>query len=39
MVRNYLSKHQDRLDTIHEELLTVVIIILIALEVFLAFMR
>lgn len=37
--RDLYSVYQDRLDTIHEEVLTVVIIILIAFEAFVAFMR
>ncbi len=39
IIQDLYTVYQDRLDTIHEELLTVVIIILIALEAFLAFMR
>jgi len=37
--RDLYSVYQDRLDTIHEEVLTLVIILLIAFEAFIAFMR
>ncbi len=36
IMRDLYAVYQDRLDTIHEELLTIVIILLIALEVFMA---
>ena len=39
IIHDLYSVYQDRLDMIHEELLTVVIIILIALEATIAFMR
>jgi hypothetical protein len=39
IIHDLYSVYQDRLDTIHEELLTVVIIILIAFEAILAFVR
>jgi hypothetical protein len=39
IISDLYQVYQDRLDTIHEELLTVVIIILIAIEAFLAFSR
>lgn len=39
IISDLYSVYQDRLDTIHEELLTVVIIVLIAVEAALAFMR
>ncbi len=39
IIQDLYSVYQDRLDTIHEEILTVVIIVLIALEAFIAFMR
>lgn len=39
IIQDLNTIHQDRLDTIHEETLTVVIIVLIALEAFIAFMR
>ena len=39
IIQDLNTIHQDRLDTIHEEVLTVVIIILIAFEAFMAFMR
>ncbi len=39
IIHDLYSVYQDRLDTIHEELLTVVIIVLIALEAILVFMR
>ncbi len=37
IIKDLYTVYQDRLDTIHEELLTVVIIVLVALEAFLAF--
>ncbi len=39
IIKDLYTVYQDRLDTIHEELLTVVIIILIAIEVFAVFLR
>lgn len=39
IIKDLYSVYQDRLDMIHEELLTVVIIILIAIEVFAVFLR
>lgn len=39
IIKDLYSVYQDRLDTIHEELLTLVIIVLIALEVFIVFLR
>ncbi len=39
IIHDLYSVYQDRLDTLHEEILTLVIIILIAFEAFLAFMR
>jgi hypothetical protein len=39
IISDLYTVYQDRLDTIHEEILTVVIIILVALEAFLAFIR
>lgn len=39
IIKDLYSVYQDRLDTIHEELLTVVIIVLIAVEVFMVFLR
>lgn len=39
IVQDLYTVYQDRLDTIHEELLTIVIILLIAFEAFVAFMR
>lgn len=39
IIHDLYSVYQDRLDMIHEELLTVVIIVLIALEATIAFMR
>lgn len=39
IVKDIYSVYQDRLDIIHEEILTLVIIILIALEAILAFIR
>ncbi len=39
IIDDLYSVYQDRLDTIHEELLTIVIIVLIAFEAFMAFMR
>ena len=39
IIKDLYAVYQDRLDTIHEELLTLVIIVLIALEVFIVFLR
>ncbi len=39
IMHDLYAVYQDRLDTVHEEILTVVIIILIAMEAMLAFMR
>ncbi len=39
IIKDLYTVYQDRLDTIHEEILTVVIIILIAVELFVAFTR
>lgn len=39
IIKDLYTVYQDRLDTIHEELLTVVIIVLIAVEVFMVFLR
>ncbi|MFA6534684.1 MAG: hypothetical protein WCS92_00330 [Candidatus Babeliales bacterium] len=39
IVQDLNTIYQDRLDTIHEEMLTVVIIVLIAFEAFMAFIR
>jgi len=39
IIRDLYTVYQDRLDTMHEEILTMVIIILIAIEAFVAFMR
>jgi hypothetical protein len=39
IIKDLYTVYQDRLDTIHEELLTLVIIVLIAIEVFTAFLR
>ncbi|MFH1832077.1 MAG: hypothetical protein ABH827_04740 [bacterium] len=39
IIKDLYTVHQDRLDTIHEGILTLVIIVLIALETFLAMMR
>jgi hypothetical protein len=39
IIHDLYSVYQDRLDTVHEEILTVVIILLIAFEAFFAFMR
>ena len=39
IIKDLYTVYQDRLDTIHEELLTIVIIVLIAVEVFIAFLR
>lgn len=39
IMHDLYSVFQDRLDTIHEEILTIVIIILISFEAFMAFMR
>jgi hypothetical protein len=39
IIHDLYSVYQDRLDTIHEELLTIVIIVLIAVEALLAFVR
>jgi len=39
IIHDLYSVYQARLDTIHEELLTIVIIVLIAFEAFMAFMR
>lgn len=39
IIKDLYTVYQDRLDTIHEELLTIVIIVLIAVEVIAAFLR
>lgn len=39
IMKDFYSVYQNRLDTIHEEILTVVIIALIALELFIVFIR
>ena len=39
IIKDLHSVYQDRLDTIHEEILTLVIIVLIAFEIFIVFLR
>lgn len=39
IIKDLYTVYQDRLDTVHEEILTLVIIVLIGVELFVAFMR